>query len=213
MPRNLPLGNGNLLVAFDKHYQIRDLYWPHVGQKNHALGHSFRLGVWANDQLRWLDDPSWQRHLAYRSETMVSEVNLKNSQLSLEINSADVVDFHEDLLVRRFVITNQDDHEREVRLFFHQDFHIAGSEWGDTAYYEPERKAVIHYKGSHLFLVNGAVLVETEDQNSDRIEPDEIAPGYQVGVHGWSCGLKEVRDLRGLSHPLGRGMAGKKREF
>ena len=56
MPRDLPLGNGSLLVAFDRNYQIRDLYWPHVGQENHALGHAFRFGVWAEDKLRWLDD-------------------------------------------------------------------------------------------------------------------------------------------------------------
>jgi GH15 family glucan-1,4-alpha-glucosidase len=52
MPRNLPLGNGNLLVTFDNNYQIRDLYWPHVGQENHALGHPFRIGVWVNGQFR-----------------------------------------------------------------------------------------------------------------------------------------------------------------
>jgi GH15 family glucan-1,4-alpha-glucosidase len=197
MPRDLPLGNGNLLVAFDKHYQIRDLYWPHVGQENHAMGHPFRMGIWANRQLRWLDDPSWQRHLAYRPETLVSAVNLKNSQLNLEIDVADVVDFHEDLLVRRFAITNLDESEQEVRLFFHQDFHIAGSEFGDTAYYEPERKAVIHYKGSHWFMVNGAVLLSDGEHEPDLAEGDDNAPGYQVGVHQWSCGLKEVRDLQG----------------
>ena len=27
MPRDIPLGNGSLLVAFDTNYQIRDLYW------------------------------------------------------------------------------------------------------------------------------------------------------------------------------------------
>ncbi len=31
MPRDLPLGNGSFLVSFDRYYQIRDLYWPHVG--------------------------------------------------------------------------------------------------------------------------------------------------------------------------------------
>ena len=56
MPRDLPLGNGSLLVAFDQSYQIRDLYWPHVGQENHALGHPFRTGVWADGQFRWFDD-------------------------------------------------------------------------------------------------------------------------------------------------------------
>ncbi len=36
MPRDIPIGNGSLLVNFDQHYQLRDLYWPHVGQENHT---------------------------------------------------------------------------------------------------------------------------------------------------------------------------------
>ena len=46
MPRNIPVGNGNMLVAFDQHYRIRDLYFPHVGQENHAGDGPFRFGVW-----------------------------------------------------------------------------------------------------------------------------------------------------------------------
>ena len=56
MPRNLVLGNGNMLVAFDKTHQIRDFYYPHVGQSNHALGHPFRMGVWVDSAFSWLDD-------------------------------------------------------------------------------------------------------------------------------------------------------------
>jgi glucoamylase len=195
MPRDIPIGNGNLLIAFDSNYQIRDLYWPHVGQENHALGHPFRTGVWVGGQLRWFDDPGWQRDLKYKTDTMVSEVSLKHPELGLEINASDVVDFHEDLLVRRFDITNLTGKSQEVRLFFHQDFHIGGSEFGDTAYYEPQRRSVIHYKGAHWFLVNGAVLLNDEQPALD--QSMDTAPGYQVGVHGWSCGLKEVRNLQG----------------
>ncbi len=36
MPRDLPLGNGKLLLNFDKHYNLRDIYWPHVGQELHT---------------------------------------------------------------------------------------------------------------------------------------------------------------------------------
>ena len=32
MPRDIPVGNGSLLVNFDADYALRDLYWPHVGQ-------------------------------------------------------------------------------------------------------------------------------------------------------------------------------------
>jgi GH15 family glucan-1,4-alpha-glucosidase len=99
MPRDLPIGNGKLLVAFDSNYQIRDLYWPQVGQENHALGHTFRMGVWADGQLRWLDDPGWERQLRYQPETLVSDVKLVHPDLGLEIEASDVVDFHEDLLV------------------------------------------------------------------------------------------------------------------
>jgi hypothetical protein len=46
MPRDIPVGNGPLLVNFDLRHQLRDLYWPHVGQENHTAGHPFRFGVW-----------------------------------------------------------------------------------------------------------------------------------------------------------------------
>ena len=36
MPRDIPVGNGNFLIAFDSDYQIRDVYYPYVGLENHA---------------------------------------------------------------------------------------------------------------------------------------------------------------------------------
>ena len=57
MPRDIPVGNGSLLVNFDQTYQLRDLYWPHVGQENHSPGHPFRFGVWVDGQFRWIDHP------------------------------------------------------------------------------------------------------------------------------------------------------------
>ena len=48
MPRDIPVGNGRLLVTFDRHYQIRDLYFPHVGQENHAGAGPCRFGVYAD---------------------------------------------------------------------------------------------------------------------------------------------------------------------
>ena len=53
MPRDLPLSNGKLLVCFDLEYRIRDVFYPHVGQENHAGGHMFRLGVWVDGAFSW----------------------------------------------------------------------------------------------------------------------------------------------------------------
>jgi glucoamylase len=44
MPRDIPVGNGKLLVCFDGDYSIRDLYFPHVGQENHIGGNRCRGG-------------------------------------------------------------------------------------------------------------------------------------------------------------------------
>ena len=197
MPRDLPLGNGSLLVAFDGSYQIRDLYWPHVGQENHAMGHPFRTGVWVDGEFRWLDDSHWEHALRYSHETLVTEVRLRHSDLNLSIAASDAVDFHENLLVRRFDVVNLSDRDREVRLFFHHDFHIAGNEVGDTAYYEPDRRAVLHYKGSRWFLANGAVVQVEDDPGPGWMPSPDTAHGLIAGVHQWACGLKEVHGLQG----------------
>ena len=49
MPRDIPVGNGSLLVNFDAHYQLRDIYWPYVGQENHTAGAPCRFGVWVDN--------------------------------------------------------------------------------------------------------------------------------------------------------------------
>ncbi len=44
--RDIPVGKpSSLLVTFDDKYQIRDVYFPHVGQENHTEGYPFRFGV------------------------------------------------------------------------------------------------------------------------------------------------------------------------
>jgi len=193
MPRNLPLGNGQLLVAFDRTHQIHDLYYPHVGQQNHALGHPFRMGVWVSGEFRWLDDEGWERKLRYLPHTLVTDVLLTHPDLDVEIHAKEAVDFHENLLVRRFSIRIPSGEAREVRLFFHQDFHIDQNEVGDTAYYEPQRRSVFHYKGKNWFMLNGAV--ETDQAP---FEPEErTKPGITLGVHQWACGLKEIHNFQG----------------
>ena len=193
MPRTLTLGNGNLLVAFDQTHQIRDLYYPHVGQSNHALGHPFRMGVWTDGHFRWLDDAAWERDIRYQQQTLVSDVNLRHPDLDIEIHAVEAVDFHENLLLRRFTMRNLSNISREVRLFFHHDFHINQNEVGDTAYYEPERRSVFHYKGKHWFMINGAV-----EAGQSPFPPDQAqSHNLTLGVHQWACGLKEIHNLQG----------------
>jgi len=57
MSRDLPVGNGALLINFDRNYQLRDIYYPRVGQENHTSGELNRFGVWVDGRFAWLDIP------------------------------------------------------------------------------------------------------------------------------------------------------------
>ncbi len=156
MPRDIPVGNGHLLVCFDKDYRIRDLYFPHVGQENHVEGNVFRLGVWVDGTFSWVGQ-DWRKELRYEEDTLVTDVSLYNDELELHIRCKDVVDFHENVYLRELEIENMTDRVREVKVFFTQDFSISGNDVGDTAAFDPESEGIVHYKGARYFLINGYV--------------------------------------------------------
>jgi glucoamylase len=153
MPRDIPVGNGSLLVTFDEFYQIRDIYFPYVGKENHSEGHPFRFGVWVNGLFSWVSQPGWERNLKYKGETLVSDVHLVNRELGVAINSNDTVDSLHNVFLRRLVVTNMWPEPREIRLFFHHDFYISETEIGDTAFFDPDTKSLIHYKARRYFLI------------------------------------------------------------
>jgi glucoamylase len=153
-----------------------------VGQENHTAGHPCRFGLWVDGAFTWLDDPFWSRSLSYEHDTLVTQVTLYNAGLNLRLVCRDAVDFHEDLYLREIQVENLEESEREVRLFFAQDFHIAGTAVGDSAYYEPERRAVLHYKGARWFMANTAKV------DGDR---------RSVGIDAWAVGVKETHGKEG----------------
>ena len=190
MPRDIPIGNGSLLVNFDQAYQLRDLYWPYVGQENHTEGHPCRFGVWIDGQFTWVSDAGWSRTLGYEQDTLVTQVTLYHPALALRLVCRDTVDFHENLYLRQIVVHSGAEHEREVRLFFAHDFHISGHEVGDSAYYEPERRAVFHYKGKRWFMINAA-----KEGSCDRVL--RRAQDIALGVDQWAVGTKEAQGKEG----------------
>jgi glucoamylase len=159
MPRDIPVGNGQLLVTFDNKYQIRDVYFPHVGQENHAGAGPCRFGVYTDipgtkkGGLYWTDHPNWTIHQRYLRDTLVTSVSLDNPSLKLAIYCNDSVDFHRNILVRKIKVKNLASHERLVRIMHHQDFNMWGTKVGDTAYYDPELRSIVHYRGKRYLMV------------------------------------------------------------
>ena len=85
--RDIPVGNGSLLVNFDDKYQIRDIYFPHVGQENHTEGFPFRFGVWADGEFSWISSDDWQRSLNICPKRSLRMFSLINEKLGVEIVS------------------------------------------------------------------------------------------------------------------------------
>ncbi|MBY0311071.1 MAG: hypothetical protein K2W85_03285 [Phycisphaerales bacterium] len=200
MAREIPVGNGDLLINFDEMYRIRDMYYPHVGRYNHTGGHVQRFGVYADGEFLWIDHPSWKREMRYRPDTLVTEVRLVNDQLGLELICNDAVDFHEPVYFRRIRVRDRRGQQssnsgqaapnRDVRLFFHIDLSIKESPVGDTCDYDPETAGLVLYKDDSYFLVNAS-------------------DGNRIGIDHWAIGTKRVGGAEGTWRDAEDGVLGK----
>jgi glucoamylase len=178
MPRNIPVGNGEMLVTFDEQYRIRDIYYPRVGMPNHTQGHVQRFGVWADGKFAWIEEDGWERELRYKPDTMVSEVVLRHDELGIELLCHDAVDYHSPVYFRRVVVTDLLGQPRDVRVFFHHDISVNGSAVGDTVNYDPNLAGLVHYKDDTYFLINGC---------------DE----RKCGIDHWATGTKRIGGAEG----------------
>lgn len=155
MPRNIVLGNGKVLVCMDKFAQIRDFYFPYVGQENHVEGHRHKIGVWTDKKFSWLFEKGWSLEIKYRKETLISEIKAVNKDLGIELFMMDTVHNEKDIYIKKIMLKNLSSNSREIRIFLNQHFHIAGANIGDTVYFDPRYNAVVYYKGRRYFFISG----------------------------------------------------------
>jgi len=156
MPKALTLGNGNVLVCFDRHAQVRDLYFPYVGLENHVGGHfTHRIGVWVDGVFNWISDKNWEVIIESEKNALVGNIIAINQSLGIKLQFHDVVYNEKNIFVRKIFVKNVNDKSREIRLYFGHEFELYESHRGDTAYFDPINNAVVHYNGKRVFLING----------------------------------------------------------
>jgi GH15 family glucan-1,4-alpha-glucosidase len=157
MPRDLPISNGNLMINFDHEYNIRDVYYPHVGQDNQTVGDVSFFGVWCDGKFAWIGNPAWLKTLEYEDNTLVTRMTARAPSFDLEMTISDTVDFDRDVFLRRVELRNLRDAVRPVRLYMHIDPHLCGNAIGDTIFFDPEFNGLVAYKGRRYILMNGQV--------------------------------------------------------
>ncbi|MBP9773352.1 MAG: glycoside hydrolase family 15 protein [Candidatus Peribacteraceae bacterium] len=204
MPRSLVLGNGSLLATFDEFLQLRDFYYPYVGEEDHTTyGKFHRVGFFIEEKgFSWTNDGSWKIRANYMESSLVSESTMINEKLGLEIISEDFVDPTRNMLIRSFRIRSTDGKEHTLKCFFNHDFYLYGDKQKDTAFYEPHTKTVIHYRQNRYFLVGGTTSDPLNCKTSD--PPDAFHPFFKkdehidhCGIVGFSIGKSNYRGLEG----------------
>lgn len=195
MPRDIVIGNENIIIAFDNKLAIRDFFYPQVGLENHLKGHPIKIGVWVDGQFTWIDQ-NWEVIIDYLPETLVSNCRAKNNELGIELEINDAVHNFFNIYLKKTKIKNLKNDSRNARLFFAQDFHLYGEDSGDTARYEPENNAIIHYKRKRYFLINGVT--------DDKKEFNQFAVGYKEAL-GREGTWKDAEDGVLEGNPVAQG--------
>lgn len=161
MARAVTVGNGSLLVGLDYRGQVRDLYYPFIGEPNHVSGASgnfvHRIGVFVDGAISWLDSEDWQITIGSDHRTSIGTMLAVNEKIGITLTSRDAVHNEQNIFLRRFQLINTSDKKREVKLFLAQQFRISESRRGDTAFFDPRVKAIVHYKGNYSFLINAEI--------------------------------------------------------
>jgi GH15 family glucan-1,4-alpha-glucosidase len=201
MPRPLVVGNGKMLINFDNRLNMRDLYYPYVGEANHIGGFFSRMGVWVDDTFSWCNSAEWHIKMGYLKDSLVSHVVAWHEELQLELHIHDAVHQRDTIYMKQIKITNKKDTTREVRLFLHQDISINELSVGDTAVYDPSLHVLYHYKKEVYVLTNGSVE-ENEHQQAE-------------GIYQFSAGVKRFNHAEGTwrdaedgelsNHPVAQG--------
>ena len=155
MPKSLSLGNGNILVCLDRYAQVRDFYFPFVGLENHiGVPRVHKVGIWVDGSLSWLDSGEWSISVNCGEETMSSRISASNERLGIKLLFNDIVYNEKNIFLRKVTVVNTSNYNKNVKIFFYQQFEISESHAGDTAYFNPASRTIIHYKGRRVFLIN-----------------------------------------------------------
>lgn len=197
MPKSLILSNGSLLISHDKNGLIRDFYYPHVGLENNIGSNcSHKVGIYTDGSFSWLDDSTWNTQVDMQTNSLTGTVLATSERLGITINFTDIVYNEKDIFVRKLRIKNDSGSEKNIKVFFNQQFELYGSPLRDTAFYDPIHKVIIHYKGRRVFLINAI--------SNERKGFDDYSVGI-LGLEGKEGTFKDAEDGELSKNPIEHG--------
>jgi len=198
MGRPVVLSNGSLMVGLNRHGLVHDFYYPYVGLDNLTTSRSVHhlIGVYVDGKFSWVDDGSWEIHISFESDALVSKITMISDTLQVKLALQDFVDPVHNAFMRSVTVHNVTESEREIRLFMHQVFQISRAGRADTAMFVPEENYILDYKGRCSLLIYG----QTENGESF----DQYAVG-NYGIEGKEGTFKDAEDGELSNSPIEHG--------
>lgn len=144
---SLLAGNSRILLTINENGGWEQLYYPYPGL--HQQVRRVRLGLRdeADGRLMWLDDDGNEPNQEYLQDTNVCRCTYERAGLQVTVD--DAVHPDRDLIIRRIAVRNPGTTTRRINLFHYQSMQLAGSRYRETAYWDPERGGLHHYKRSY----------------------------------------------------------------
>jgi GH15 family glucan-1,4-alpha-glucosidase len=151
VPRPLFLSNGKLAVGFDARGNIRDLYWPKIGHWNHLAGNKIQFGFWDDGRFEWLSSESWSCCLRWDDSAPAGLLQFKNDSHGLRLEARAELDEDQPKLRIVWRLDNLEPSARRVRFFLSENLDVMESPVGDTAFFHPPSRQLIHFKNGCWF--------------------------------------------------------------
>lgn len=155
MARDLVLGNGELLVAFDPRGRLAELTWPWPGLDDHLLGGDGRTGLRLHGACHWLDSPEFSREIAYEAGLPIGWITHRSDPLGLAVEERTTVDPRLPILVRRLRVTNLSRERRSIGLLFRLSPTLGGVHARQGVYWDPTLRGVVHHYRQYQLLLGG----------------------------------------------------------
>ena len=172
MTRSLTLSNGSLHVGIDAHAQVQDIYFPYVGSENHIGSENVhRIGVFVDGQFAWLDDGGFEIQIELADDSQTGVTQAMHANLGVALTIMDIVYNEKNIFIRKVAVRNLHSESREIKVYFAHQFEMYESHQAHTAYYDPLKHLIVHYRGKRVF----AMRTHCEGKSFD---------DYTTGVYG-----------------------------
>lgn len=146
MPTALTLGNGTTLVNIDSNLNLKDLYWPYVGEANHLSFQANEIFFFLENKRIDLNSSNFSITTNYLENSLIAKSSAINDFYKLKLTFTDFVLYDKNILLRKIEVENFSSEYIELLIFFKHNFFMREDDTGNTAtWYEPA-SVMCHYK-------------------------------------------------------------------